>query len=49
MMDSRVTKQGVRDLNSLGPQRKRPPREDQPRKDRGAEKLAAPTLPVVEK
>ena len=47
MMDSRVTKQGVRDLNSLGPQRKRPPREDQPRKDRDAEKLTAPNLPVV--
>jgi hypothetical protein len=48
-MDSRVTKQGVRDLNSLGPQRKRPPREDLPRKDRDAEKATAPNLPVVAK
>jgi hypothetical protein len=46
-MDSRVTKQGVRDLNSLGPQRKRPPREDQPRKDQNAEKTTTPSVPVV--
>jgi hypothetical protein len=49
MMIVSVTKQGVRDLNSLGPQRKRPPRDDQPRNNRGAEKPAAPTPPVVAK
>jgi hypothetical protein len=36
-VESTITKQGVRDLNSLGPQRKRPPREDKPGKQRDAE------------
>jgi hypothetical protein len=35
-MEATVTKQGVRNLNGLGPQRKRPPRDELPQKERGA-------------
>jgi len=48
-VESTITKQGVRDLNSLGPQRKRPPREDKPGTQRDAETpTAAPVKPSDE-
>jgi hypothetical protein len=40
-VESTITKQGVRNLNSLGPQRPRPPRDDKPRKQPDAETVAS--------
>jgi len=40
-VESTITKQGVRNLNSLGPQRARPPRDDKPRKQPDAETVAS--------
>jgi hypothetical protein len=40
-VEATITKQGVRNLNSLGPQRQRPPRDDKPRKQPDAETPAA--------
>ena len=47
-MEAAITKQGVRNLNSLGPQRKRPPRDDQPRKQPDAEASATPAAPTAD-
>jgi hypothetical protein len=49
-MEAAITKQGVRNLNGLGPQRKRPLDDDKPRKQepatapvaRGEQMTAAP-------
>jgi len=43
-----MTKQGVRDLNSLGPKKKRPTPVDAPRAEGGGEPARAPEQPVAE-
>jgi hypothetical protein len=48
-VEAPITKQGLRNLNSLGPQRKRPPRDDdKPRKQGGAEAPASAPAAVRE-
>jgi hypothetical protein len=48
-MEATITKLGVRNLNSLGPQRARPPRDDKPRKQRDGETpTTAPATPTAD-
>jgi hypothetical protein len=44
-VEATITKQGLRNLNSLGPQRKRPPRDDKPRQQAEAE--TPPSAPAA--